>query len=388
MSPQRWLVRYLVEIIAALFAVLGLVEIWVAPTSGWKLVTVPTALVATLPLLLRRRFPLAAPVIVFAAVAAIAAASPDDVKHGATPPFFALLLAFWIVGAENERDQAIAGVTAGFAAAAVIAAGEGNLHPQLGDGDIDISGFLVLGGGLALVAFVLKRRARQAVGLEQRAARLEREREERARAAVAEERARIARELHDVIAHSVGVMTVQAGAARLLLDEEPARARAPLLAVEESGRQALGEMRRLLGILRHDGSEPALAPQPGIADLDGLVEQARGAGLPVELTIEGQRERLAPGVELAAYRIVQEALTNARKHAIPGRAQVAVRYARDALELEITNDCRARPSDAGSGHGLVGMRERVALYGGELDVGPQPGGGYAVRARLPLEARP
>src|SRR4051812_30640021 len=129
MSPQRRLARYLVEIIAAVFAVLGLVEIWVAPTSGSKLVTVPTALLATLPLLLRRRFPLAAPIVVFAAVAAIAAAWPDDVKHGATLPFFALLLAFWIVGAENELHQAIAGVAAGFAAAALIAAGEGNLHP-------------------------------------------------------------------------------------------------------------------------------------------------------------------------------------------------------------------------------------------------------------------
>jgi len=386
MSPQRWLARYLVEIIAAMFAALGVVEIWVAPTSGSKLVTIPAALLSTLPLLLRRRFPLAAPIVVFAAVAAIAAAWPDDLKHGATLPFFALLLAFWIVGAENELHQAIAGVAAGFAAAALIAAGEGNLHPQLGDGDIDISGFLVLGGGLALAAFVLKRRARKAVGLEQRAARLEREREERARAAVAEERARIARELHDVIAHSVSVMTVQAGAARLLLDEEPARARAPLLSVEETGRQALAEMRRLLGILRHDGSEPALAPQPGIADLGGLVEQARSAGLPVELSVQGHCERLAPGVDLAAYRIVQEALTNARKHAIPGRAQVTVRYAREALELEITNEGRARASDGSTGHGLVGMHERVALYGGDLAVGPQPGGGYAVRARLPLES--
>src|SRR5205823_9386686 len=267
-------------------------EICVAPTSGSTLVTVPTALVATLPLLLRRRFPFAAPIVVFAAVAAIAAAWPDDLKHGATLPFFALLLAFWIVGTENELHQAIAGVAAGFAAAALIAAGEGNLHPQMGDGDIDISGFLVLGGGLALAAFVLKRRARKAVGLEQRAARLEREREERARAAVAEERARIARELHDVIAHSVSVMTVQASGVRRLLRPEQEREREALLIVEQTGREALAEMRRLVGVLRRTEEAPALAPQPSLQHLDKLVDQVRESGLAVDLKVEGEADKL------------------------------------------------------------------------------------------------
>jgi len=210
--------------------------------------------------------------------------------------------------------------------------------------------------------------------------------EERERAAVAEERRRIARDLHDVVAHSVSVMTVQAGAARLLLDEEPKRAREPLLAVEETGRQALGEMRRLLGILRRAEGKAALAPQPGLARLDDLVAQARAGGLPVELTVEGERAALPPGVDLAAYRIVQEALTNARKHGGPARAHVALRYGREALELEVTNDGGASANDGSGGHGLVGMRERVALYGGELEAGPRASGGYAVRARLPVEA--
>ncbi len=240
--------------------------------------------------------------------------------------------------------------------------------------------------GVCLVAFALRRRGERAARLERRAALLEREREEQARAAVAAERARIARDLHDVIAHSVSVMTVQAGAARLLLDEEPERAREPLLAVEETGRQALAEMRRLFGIVRGNEGEAALAPQPSLAHLDALLEQARKAGLPVEVTVEGERRVLPPGVDLAAYRIVQEALTNARKHARPARAQVAIRYERDALELEITNDGRARRNGEGPGHGLVGMRERVALYGGELEAAPSAEGGYAVRARLPVEA--
>jgi signal transduction histidine kinase len=235
-----------------------------------------------------------------------------------------------------------------------------------------------------LAAFVLERRARRAVALEERAVRLEEEREERERVAVAEERRRIARDLHDVVAHGVGVMTVQAGAARLLLEDDPARAREPLLAVEQAGRQALAELRRLLGILRRDERDSGLRPQPGLADLDELVAQARRAGLPVELVVEGAPVALPAGVDLAAYRIVQEGLTNTHKHAGPARAGVAVRYEPDALELEITDDGRAG-ANGGGGHGLVGMRERVALYGGRLEAGPRPKGGFTIHAHLPLD---
>jgi signal transduction histidine kinase len=238
---------------------------------------------------------------------------------------------------------------------------------------------------VALTAFVVERRGRRADELEARAARLEQEREERDRAAAAAERLRIARELHDVVAHSVSVMTVQAGAARVVLDAQPGRVRESLQAVEETGRQALAELRRLLGVLRLEEGEPALAPQPGLADLDALLAQARGAGLPVQRTIEGEPAALPPGVDLAAYRIVQEALTNARRHAAAAQARVAVRYGQGIVELEITNEGR-RAIPGEGGHGLVGMRERAALYGGELEAGPRPDGGYAVRARLPIGA--
>jgi signal transduction histidine kinase len=182
-------------------------------------------------------------------------------------------------------------------------------------------------------------------------------------------------------------MTVQAGAARLLLDEEPLRAREPLLAVEETGRQALAELRRLLGILRQGEAEQGLAPQPGVADLGALLERCERAGLPVELKVEGEPKALAPGVDLAAYRVVQEALTNAIRHAGPARASVIVRYGDRALQLEIADDGRTPKKAGGRGHGLVGMRERVAVYGGDFEAGPRPAGGYVVRARLPLEPR-
>jgi signal transduction histidine kinase len=243
----------------------------------------------------------------------------------------------------------------------------------------------VMGGAICLIAYALQRRTKLARELEQRAARLERERDERTRAAIAEERRRIARELHDVIAHTVSVMTVQAGAARLLLDDEPERAVEPLLAVEETGRQALAEIGRLLGILREGEGEIAFARRPGMADLDALVEHARRAGLAVEVAVEGRPSALAPGVDLAAYRIVQEALTNALKHSGPTHAEVTVRYGGGAVDLEIANDGRVVSAGDRGGHGLVGMRERAALYGGELEAGPRTGGGYAVRARLPVE---
>ena len=180
-------------------------------------------------------------------------------------------------------------------------------------------------------------------------------------------------------------MTVQAAAARLLFDDDPTRARESLVAVEETGRQALGEMRRLLGILRGDERETRLAPQPGIGALDALVEQVRAAGLPVDVLVEGEPKPLPPGVDLAAYRVVQEALTNVLKHAGAARARVRIRYGATALELAVTNDGRARRNGRG-GHGLVGMRERVALYGGEFEAGPRGEGGYAVRATLPADA--
>ena len=243
----------------------------------------------------------------------------------------------------------------------------------------------------------LQRRRRLATAhLEQLNAQLQRERDLKARWAVAEERARIARELHDVVAHSVSVMVVQAGAARRLVDGDPAQARQALTSIESTGRQALAEMRRLLGVMRHDGearpeeAADALAPQPGLADLDALVSRARDAGLEVELQVEGAPRPLAAGVDLSAYRIVQEALTNCLKHAGAAKAIVHLCYGREDLELQVLDDGRGvvglRDADReNGGHGLIGMRERVAVFGGNLDVGPRPGGGFKVDARLPLE---
>jgi signal transduction histidine kinase len=230
--------------------------------------------------------------------------------------------------------------------------------------------------------------------LEARARRLERAREADSRAARAEERSRIARELHDVVAHHVSVMTVQAGAARRILHRDPEAVQDALSTIEQMGRTALGEMRRLVGVLRTE-AEPArseLSPQPGVHDVSGLVDQLRETGLQVQLWIEGESRSLSPGVDLAAFRLVQEALTNTLKHAGPqARAWVRIQYADRQLEVEVEDDGRGlvaglgRPG--GNGHGLVGMRERVALYGGDLRIGPRSGGGFEVRARFPLEVQ-
>ncbi len=224
----------------------------------------------------------------------------------------------------------------------------------------------------------------QADWLEDRASQLEREREERARVAVAEERARIARELHDVVAPSVSVIVVQAQATQRLIDGEQYEVRQALGSIETSGRQALVELRRMLGILRRSGEEPALSPQPGLRHLDALIEQFRESGLPVELSVEGEAKPLSPGMDLTSYRIVQEALTNTLKHAGPARAWVAVRYQGEEVELEVIDDGAGTGQGGGSGHGLIGMHERVGLYGGTLKSGKREGGGYFVRARLPL----
>jgi signal transduction histidine kinase len=228
-------------------------------------------------------------------------------------------------------------------------------------------------------------------GLEERAARLERERDAQAQIAVAAERGRIARELHDVVAHHVSVMVVQADGAAFALETSPARTREALTAISGTGRQALTEMRRLLGVLRsadEDGAE--LEPQPGVEQLGGLLEQARASGLPVSFTVEGVPRPMPAGAALAAYRVVQESLTNARKHGGPTvTAAVTLRFCEGQLVIKVTDDGRrpveARANGDGQGHGLIGMRERVEIYGGSVSAGPWPGG-WRVKATLPLPA--
>lgn len=247
---------------------------------------------------------------------------------------------------------------------------------------------------VALVVGVTVRTRRAYIReLEMRASLLEREREEQARLAVALERERIARELHDEVAHALTVMVVQAGAAERLVETDPAGASEALQAITTTGRGALADMRRMLAGLRAEQSGLDLAPQPGVADLPALADRLGEAGLPVELSVQGEARPLPPIVDLSAYRIVQEALTNALRHAGPARARVLLRYGPDALELRITDDGRgAQPpatvGEPASGHGLIGMRERVAIFAGELRAGPRPEGGFAVEASIPLRPEP
>jgi signal transduction histidine kinase len=242
----------------------------------------------------------------------------------------------------------------------------------------------VIFGIIWTIAFAVGRKFQEADEARERATRAEREREDRARTAVTEERARIARELHDVVGHSVSVMTVQASAVRRLLRPEQQREREALLIVERTGREALAEMRRMVGVLRRPEEAPALAPQPSLEHLNKLVDQAREAGLPVELRVEGDPQPLPAGVDLTAYRLVQEGLTNALKHARAERAEVLVRYRPGEIEVTVSDDGQGAGSGDGGGHGLVGMRERVAVYGGVLETGARPEGGYRLRARLPV----
>ena len=215
------------------------------------------------------------------------------------------------------------------------------------------------------------------------------ERERAARDAVAAERTRIARELHDVVAHAISVMVVQAGAARTALERSPADAERAIRQIEETGRDGLGEMRRLIGILRPDGPA-ALAPQPDLGRLDELLETVRHAGLRVEVVVEGIRRELPSGVELTAYRLVQEGLTNVLKHTGGANAHVLLRYADDAIDVEVTDDGPGplADGDASSGHGLIGMRERVELFGGTLQAGARSGGGFVVHATIPVPEGP
>ncbi|HSP72075.1 MAG TPA: sensor histidine kinase, partial [Gaiellaceae bacterium] len=336
-------------------------------------------LAMTVPLFFRRRWPVAAPVAVWAALVAESYAI-EGATQNAIVFFLASWFALWSSAANNDRRRAAALLLLGYAASGIAVAND----PSAAFGDW--LWFNSLGTLAWITGLGLRRRTEHAAALEERAALLEQRRQEESRLAVAEERARIARELHDVVAHSVSVMTVQVGAVRRLLTPEQEREREALETVERTGREALAEMRRLLGVLRETEDGAALEPQPGLDQIDRLLERARTAGLPVELSVEGAPRPLAPGVDLNAYRIVQEALTNALKHTSGATAEVRLRYQGDSLELEVANDGTAVLSGDGSGHGLVGMRERVHVCGGRLEAGPRPEGGFLVRATLPVES--
>ena len=330
-----------------------------------------------LPLFLRRRFPFYAPVASGVVFASSSFVDGRFVPHGLIPTLTALT-AFVCLGLVRDRTQAIAGVAFGIGVNAIIAHND----PRGGAGNFVVSSmFFTVGWG---IGFALSRKFSETEEARERAARAERERAERARLAVAEERTRIARELHDVVGHSVSVMTVQASAARRLLRPHQEKEREALLVVEQTGREALAEMRRMVGVLRRPEEAPALAPQPSLEHLDKLVAHTREARLRVDLRIEGQPESLPAGLDLTAYRLVQEGLTNTIKHARAQQAEVVVRYGDGHVEVTVSDDGAGGGDGESGGHGLVGMRERVSVYGGEFDAGPQAGGGFRLRARLPL----
>ena len=367
---------------AALALVLLATGLWFAVDSplAEDVVEGPTALnlatvaLLTLPLAVRRRYPLAVLTTVFAALAIRSAVSdPLEIYTGPV----ASVVAAYSVAAYGSRRQAVAGLLVIVPCVALAAAnGSG------GDAAPELIPVLVLCGLVWAIGRVAGTRYARAWTLDQR-------REDEAREAVVSERERIARELHDSVSHSLGIIAMQAGGAEAIIHRDPERAAASLRAIERTARDGLTEMRRMLGLLQPDDTAAELAPQPGVDRIPALVENARTAGLDVDFESEGESRPLPPGVELSAYRIAQEALTNAVKHAAPCHARLAVRWLPEALEIQVTDAGNGHPNGAGGGRGLIGMRERAHLVGGQLYTGPRSGRpGYRVLARLPTEQGP
>jgi signal transduction histidine kinase len=347
-------------------AVANEIELAVTRVELNMAVQAPFSIFWAAPLLFRRRFPLAAPTVVFAAFSLDAMIDPHGLQN-LNVAFLCALAAAMTMGAIGELRHAVAGLAITLAAVYWVSSRTSPTHAA------DYIGTTVAFTVAWLVGFLLSTRGRAARAAEARAA-----------TAVAEERARLARELHDIVGHSVSVMTVQTAAVRRLLRPDQEREREALLTVEQTGREALAEMRRLVGVLRRPEEAPALAPQPGLEHVVKLVEQAREAGLRTDLRVEGTAVELPAGIDLTAYRLVQEGLTNALKHARAHRAEVLVRYDNGCVELVVRDDGHGGTPGSSGGHGLVGMRERVAVCSGELHAGPRPDGGFELRALLPV----
>ncbi|MEV7184368.1 sensor histidine kinase [Kitasatospora sp. NPDC093102] len=351
-------------------------------TMSWLLLVVP---LVPLPLVLRRRFPLAVLWTVLPGALLVRHQS-EDIAYSAG---VTVMVAAYSAAAYGRRGTALLLSLPAATVALVVLFAAAKL-PHFPNGVIAV---LVMVPVFA-VAYELRMWRRRVEEGRERLSALEREQLAALERAVELERARIARELHDVVTHNVSMMTIQAGAARKILDTAPDKARTAMAAVESGGRAAMTELRHVMGLLTIDsetGDAPAteagLSPQPGLGRLDALVQGVRQAGLPVELSVRGERRPVPPGVELAAYRVVQEALTNTVKHAGGADAAVTVEYAPGQLRVEVT-DTGGRPTGAaatGNGRGLLGLRERLAVYGGTLNTGPRPRGGYRVTALIPLE---
>ena len=373
--PIPWIRTNADRLLPVALSAASLAEVLAVHTGYDARIFVPIAALLPLALHWRKRFPVPVLALNVAAWVVIDTFTP----HNEDPLTLAITLAIAVYSAAafTSGRWAVAGglMTLSLAGLGVIAdSDEGTVIDVLGNAIF----FLGIFGGVWLAGRAMRRRRR-------REAELIVEREQRAREAVMEERTRIARELHDVVAHAISVIVLQARGARHALDDEPDDARGAIDAIERTAAQALGEMRRLLAILRADDEAASLAPEASLAQLDVLAGEIRAAGLPVELRVDGEPRELSPGLDASAYRIVQEALTNALKHAGGSRATVTVVYGDGVLDLEVADDGVGHGNGTGNGHGhgLLGMRERAAVFGGRIDAGPRDGGGYAVRAQLP-----
>jgi len=373
-------------LIAAAVLVLGIIAGYTAPEDpnvhDPNALSLALSVVGAVPLVARRRWPL--PVF---AVCWATTMVHSYLRYPEAAPVFGVLFSLYAVAAHaRTRRSAVVALIVALTSTASF-----TLVPSLDTGVGDVIGIWALLVASWVLGDNMRIRRAYVTTIEERAERLERERDAEAQQAVLEERTRIARELHDVVAHGMSVMVVQAGAARRILAKDDAeQATEALRNIESTGRSALDEMRRLVGVLRApgDGDTVPRLPQPGIGDLQELLRNCREAGLDVSLRVEGEPRPLPSGLGLVVYRIAQEALTNTIRHAGPAQAQVCLEYAADELRLSVHDDGRgaATSPPAEPGHGLAGMRERVTLYGGKISVGPQAGGGFRVSAALPLAA--
>ncbi len=367
---------------AAAFVIIGLIstsgrgQVPKADYQPMDALGVALVLGATLPFAFRRRAPL---VVLLVTSTAVVVLSGLGYNEGLTPAFL-YVAAVTVGSACTPRNTAIG---AGFMVAALLAL------LAFGQSGFDAGNFVI---NLAIFAsafmfgVTIRSRRLRIAALEDRAVALEHERDEESRRAIADERLRIARELHDVVAHSMGVIAVQAGVGEHVIENDPAEAKRALEAISEVSRSTLAEIRHLLGVLREDDATPSYEPAPGLGELHRLTRDVTAAGVPIEVVVTGVRREVPRGIDLTAYRIIQEALTNVLKHAGDARATVTVGYEPGALRLEVTDDGRGpNGSSGGGGHGLVGMQERVAVYGGTLQAGSRTGGGYQVVAMLPYE---
>jgi signal transduction histidine kinase len=374
--------RYWFDALIALLGLEAMLEIALrrdapdAPeTTLWF--DVPAIGIMVLPLFARRRYPFAAPTAYWLLAVALSFVDGRLIPFTASISAVGLAAAF-LLGNLRNAVEAWLGLALVVGGTAIIVYNGSDPSP----GEFFFIPLLFGIGWLA--GYALRERAEEAEAAEVRATQAEREREAAARVAVAEERARIARELHDIVAHAVSVMVLQVGAVRHKLPDELAEDRDALRGVEQTGRTALAEMRRLLAAMRRDGDDVDLAPQPGLDRLDTLADEVGRAGLPVRLHVEGEPVPLPRPIDLSAYRIVQEGLTNALKHARAAHADVTVRYRPDEVQIEVRDDGGGTATSDGLGHGLVGIRERVKIYGGEMTTGTAPEGGFVLSTRLPL----